>query len=218
MDLRALEDQLTGSRIVRVAHRPHEIRVRLLRPTDPSIWLCLEPAGTATVDVLLPDATITGASAEESDGRVRIQLLSADGVALTAIADSWSWHPYDRDEGLWNLADDEKAAVRRAVEAVVARDAASLAPMLPPDWTQPAEDFWMWAIDSDDVPVNLLLPPPPFDDWEGSVLRLPADTEVVIDFLNADDPTQLIDLTLELTLTRTPDGALHTHVHNLHTL
>lgn len=225
-----LNRAVPGSRVFRLARRPHEVRIHLINGSEVAVWLHFWPAGDAIVELRLPDAHITHVTEHEVDGRHEVRLWAADGVALFCSARQWSWHPYEpaTEGGLWLLSEEEKAAVRRAVTAVVTRDVAAVSAMLG-DAAHAVKDFWYWVdnhwpADTDTgeprSAARLLLPPPPIDDWEAEATRLeePDGWLVNVDFLNADNPGQRTDLTLELLLEYSDDGTLTVLAENLHVM
>ena len=136
-----------------------------------------------------------------------------------ASAPRWSWHPFDppEDEFLWQLSEAEKDAVRRAVQAVVERDVATVRQLVPADAEDLADTLWS-ETDRDGDSVRLLMPPGPVDDWDGYVFRRPDDAEVGVEFLDADQPDQRTDLTLRMELRSDPAGHVAVELMDLHVL
>jgi hypothetical protein len=70
------------------------------------------------------------------------------------------------------LNDEQKASVRKMMEAVVGRDEVAVGEMLghreyPENvYAAPASDFWMWADNYAEEPLKLEMPPGQVDDWD----------------------------------------------------
>jgi hypothetical protein len=66
---------------------------------------------------------------------------------------------------------DQRAAIRRMMEAVVTRDETAVADLLrhrtyPENvYAAPASSFWMWADDYAGKRLNLVMPPGDVDEW-----------------------------------------------------
>ncbi len=68
------------------------------------------------------------------------------------------------------LNSQQRATVRRMMEAIVQRDERTVAGLLRREYSEivyaaPASDFWMWADDYAGERLRLVVPPGDVDDW-----------------------------------------------------